>query len=85
MPTTPTWQLQEAKSRFSELVDRTLEGEPQVVTRRGKPVVVVVPYETYQTLTRPGNLSEFLLTSPLAGAELEFERDRSRPRDLDLA
>lgn len=85
MSTVPTWQLQEAKSRFSELVDRTLDDGPQVVTRHGRPVVVVVAYDDYQTLTRPGNLSEFLLASPLAGAELDIERDRSLPREIDLA
>jgi antitoxin Phd len=81
----PTWQLQEAKSRFSELVDRTLDAGPQIVTRHGHPVVVVVSYDAFQALTRPGNLSEFLLASPLAGIELEIERDRSLPRDVDLA
>ncbi len=36
------WQVQEAKQRFSELVRRTLEEGPQVVTRHGEEVVVVV-------------------------------------------
>lgn len=30
------WQLQEAKARFSEVVDRAMAGEAQVVTRRGR-------------------------------------------------
>jgi len=37
-----TWQLQEAKSRFSELVDCTLAEGPQLVTRRGAEAVVVI-------------------------------------------
>jgi len=45
------WQLQEAKARFSELVDRALEGEAQVVTRHGQKVVVVLEYEKYTALT----------------------------------
>ncbi len=36
------WQLQEAKSRFSELVERTLRSGAQVITRRGKKVVVII-------------------------------------------
>jgi len=36
------WQLQEAKARFSELIDDTLEKGPQVVTRRGIDTAVVV-------------------------------------------
>lgn len=38
-----TWQLQEAKNRFSELVDLSLTEGPQIVTRHGKPVVQIVP------------------------------------------
>ncbi len=40
-----TWQLQEAKNRFSELVDLTLSEGPQIVTRHGKPVVQIVPLD----------------------------------------
>ncbi|MDQ3397401.1 MAG: type II toxin-antitoxin system prevent-host-death family antitoxin, partial [Deinococcota bacterium] len=36
------WQLQEAKARFSEVVERALEGEAQVVTRRGEKAVAVI-------------------------------------------
>ena len=45
-----TWQLQDAKNRFSAVVDAALTGEPQEVTRRGKPVVVVVAVEDYRRL-----------------------------------
>jgi prevent-host-death family protein len=79
------WQLQEAKSRFSELVERSLRNGAQIVTRRGKKVVVVLSYEEYRRLTAPQrNLAQFLLQSPLAGSELEIERDRSLPREVDL-
>jgi prevent-host-death family protein len=36
------WQVQEAKTRLSELMDRVLSEGPQVITRHGKPVVKVV-------------------------------------------
>lgn len=79
------WQLQDAKSRFSELVERTLRNGAQIVTRRGKKVVVMLSYEEYRRLTAPrGNLAQFLLDSPLAGSELPIERDRSLPREVDL-
>lgn len=41
-----TWQLQEAKNRFSELVDLSLKEGPQIVTRHGKPVVQIVPLDS---------------------------------------
>lgn len=79
------WQLQDAKSRFSELVERTLRNGAQIVTRRGKKVVVMLSYEEYRRLTAPQrNLAQFLLQSPLAGSELNIERDQSLPREVDL-
>ncbi|HWY05717.1 MAG TPA: type II toxin-antitoxin system Phd/YefM family antitoxin [Candidatus Acidoferrales bacterium] len=44
------WQLQDAKSRFSELIDDTLEKGPQVVTRRGVDTAVVVSVEEWKKL-----------------------------------
>jgi prevent-host-death family protein len=44
------WQLQEAKARFSEVVEQALTGEVQIVTRRGRPAVVVIPYEEYERM-----------------------------------
>ncbi|MCX8023596.1 MAG: type II toxin-antitoxin system Phd/YefM family antitoxin [Thermanaerothrix sp.] len=79
------WQLQDAKSRFSELVERSLHEGAQIVTRRGKKVVVVLSYEEYRRLTAPQrNLAQFLLQSPLAGSELDIKRDQSLPREVSL-
>lgn len=39
-----TWQVQEAKNRFSELIDLARTQGDQVVTRHGKPVAMVVAY-----------------------------------------
>ncbi len=44
------WQLQDAKARFSELIDDTLEKGPQVVTRRGIDTAVVVSIDEWKTL-----------------------------------
>lgn len=44
------WQLQDAKSRFSELIDDTLEKGPQVVTRRGVDTAVVVSIDEWKKL-----------------------------------
>jgi len=77
--------LQEAKSRFSELVERTLGDGAQIVTRRGKKVVVMLSYEEYcRLLARRANLAQFLLESPLAGSELALERDKSLPSSVNL-
>lgn len=44
------WQLQEAKARFSELIDETLDKGPQVVTRRGVETAVVVSIDEWRRL-----------------------------------
>lgn len=59
------WQLQEATQRFSALVRRTLEEGPQIVTRHGADVVVVVSAEQYRgSQGRTPDLAEFLLSGP---------------------
>ena len=79
------WQLQDAKNRFSELVDTALSEGPQVVTRHGRDTVVVVPVETYRGLTRPrGSLVEFFARSPLRGVRLDLGRDGDTGRSLRL-
>ncbi len=79
------WQLQDAKSKFSELVERALSHGAQIVTRRGQKTVVVLPYDEYKNLTQQHDrLSEFLVASPLYQSELEIPRDSSLPRDIEI-
>lgn len=78
------WQLQEAKRRFSELVRTTLEDGPQVVTRHGEDVVVVVSADEYRGAhQKDPDFAEFLLASPDFGP-LDLERSRRMPRDPEL-
>ena len=60
------WQLQDAKSKFSEMVERALANGVQIVTRRGQKTVVILPFDEYQRLTKQtDSLVQFLLASPL--------------------
>ncbi len=68
------WQLQDAKQRFSELVDRARSEGAQVVTRRGHEVVVVLAIERYRELIGGGDGFKDLLLSGPDLAELEIER-----------
>ena len=80
-----TWQLQDAKNRFSELVKNARSKGPQLVTRRGKPAVVVLSAEAYQANLAGGNtVLETLLSAPRLGDVLEIERDRTPSREVDL-
>lgn len=79
------WQLQDAKNRFSELVDTVLTAGPQVVTRRGEDAVVVIPAKTYRELTQPkGSLVDFFANSPLRGARLDLTRDHDTGQRVRL-
>ena len=65
-----TWQVQEAKARFSELIEATLRDGPQVVTRRGVETAVVIPIEQWRQIerSRPLDRKEVLLEP---GARIE--------------
>ncbi len=80
-----TWQLQQAKNHFSELVNRALSEGPQVVTRHGEEIVVILSKADYNRLIKSQNsLLDFFRQSPLVGVELDLERDQSLPRDIHL-
>jgi antitoxin Phd len=76
------WQLQEAKAKFSEVVEAALQDGPQAVTRRGEQAVVIVSYEAFVALTQ-ANTS---LDDALAGApeELVIERDKTPVPSITL-
>jgi len=67
------WQLQEAKQRFSELI-RSVEADgPQVVTRHGEDVAVVISIAEYRHLCHEGeNFKAFLQSAP--DLDLEISR-----------
>ena len=81
-----TWALQDAKSRFSEVVGMVSEKGPQIVTKRGEPVAVVISYRDYKS--RAGDEENFvdaLLSCPRFSTPLDFERDhRDFGREVEL-
>jgi prevent-host-death family protein len=79
------WQLQEAKNKFSNLVDKAHHDGPQVVTKHGKESVVIIAIEDYKKLNKPkSDLVSFFKTSPLSGINLDLTRDKSSSRDIEL-
>ncbi len=72
-----TWQLQDAKNRFSNLVKEAQQSGPQIVTKRGEEAVVVLSIDDFRKLTRPSNnLVAFFKNSPLSGMNLKIQRDK---------
>lgn len=75
------WQLQEAKNKFSEVVEEAISHGPQVITRRGIETAVVLSYAEYRRmLLQAKKLSEFFRESPLAEADLDLTRAPGGPR-----
>lgn len=74
-----SWQVQDAKARFSEFLDATIKKGPQVVTRRGIETAVLVPIEEWNRLqraARPG------LKALLLAPETRFENLIAEGRNL---
>ncbi len=81
------WPLQDAKNKFSALVNAALAGEPQRVTRRGQPAVVVLAAEEYERLCRlekadAPTLGALLLEIPQDDGEFDRLPLNARPSDL---
>ena len=75
------WQVQEAKARFSEMLETSLADGPQVVTKRGVEAAVLVPIDQWRRLlrmTRP-DLKELLL-APEARTDSLTPPRRDLPR-----
>jgi prevent-host-death family protein len=80
------WQIQDAKQRFSEVLRAAAEGEPQIVTKHGREVAVVIDIEEYRRL-RGGvpSFMAFLRADPILDDDFEIERQSDLPRQIDLA
>ena len=79
------WQLQEAKNKFSKLVEKAQHEGPQFVTKHGKESVVVLSVEEYKKIIKPkSNLFQFIQTSPLSKNMVSIKRDKSSGRDIEL-
>ena len=86
-----SWSLQDAKNRFSAVVEAALRQGPQTVTRRGRPAVTVIATAEYEGLRRAAaaarpDFRAHLLAIPPAGEAVEdFPRAHAAPRSVDLS
>jgi prevent-host-death family protein len=81
-----SWSVQDAKNRFSEVVEAA-QRKPQTVTKHGRPAVVVVAADEYDRLRKLQQLkapsfAEMLLAMPQG--DIEFERLNATPRDVEF-
>jgi prevent-host-death family protein len=82
----PSWKLEDAKARFSEVVRRARTEGPQCVTVRGKDAVVVIAVETLEKMLPPEEprqgLVDFLQS--LGIGDLDVTREHDTGRDIIL-
>ena len=82
------WRLQDAKAQFSAVVDAALNGEAQLVTRRGKRAVVVLSADEYERLRRgeraqaPGFIDHLLAMPKAAPHRADAGRPAIKLRDV---
>ena len=87
-----SWQVQEAKQRFSEVLRAVRDDGPQTITRHGEEIAVVIDINEYRRLVGPTpDLTQLLLDGPPVSddfaeimEEIVAERKHARYRDIDL-
>jgi antitoxin Phd len=79
------WQLNDAKKKFSKLIEKTQCEVPQIVTKHGKECIVILSIEEYQKMIQSKtSLVKFFQEAPLAKSALIIDRDKSTSRDAEL-
>ncbi len=79
------WQVQDAKQRFSELIRTAHVDGPQIVTRHGEEIAVVIDIAEYRRLKgETAEFKDYLRSGPWFD-DLDLDRTAERPRDIDWA
>ena len=82
---TRAWTVAEAKSKFSEVIERATTDGPQTITKNGRRTAVVVAVEEWEKKTkRKGSLAEFFAASPLRDSGLKVKRLPGRLRKVEV-
>jgi antitoxin Phd len=79
-----TWQVQEAKTRLSEVIERARTEGPQTITRHGAERAIVISIEDYRSLVaHQPDFKAHLLGGPKVD-DFSIDRDRDTGRRIDL-
>jgi antitoxin Phd len=79
-----TWQMQDAKTRLSEVIKRSRTEGPQTITRHGRERAVLLSIEDYRALAaRQPDFKAYLLGGPKVD-DFAIERDRDTGRTVEL-
>ena len=79
------WQIQQAKSKLSELIELAQREGPQTITKHGKPSAMILSMEQYELMRRQKpSLIEYLLHEGPKFDDLDIERSKDVGREVDL-
>ncbi len=78
-----TWQLQEAKSQFSRVIELAMSDSPQLITRNGKPVAYIISTDDFDDSLKP-SIKSVLLNQPHKDVDITIDRNNELLRDIDL-
>jgi prevent-host-death family protein len=82
--TMAAWQVQEAKTRFSEVIEEANLKGPQIITRHGSERAVILSIADYRALAaHKPDLRQYLLGGPKVDS-FEVKRDRDKGRTVRL-
>lgn len=76
-------QLRDAKAGLSGIVDDVVQGEPTIITRHGKPEVIILSIQEWERLSRVPSFGRLLMSAPLEENDLP-PRDDAPVREIDL-
>lgn len=78
------WSVQHAKAKFSELLDTCIEGQAQIVTKRGREVAVLVSIEEWKRLQAQAkpSLKQLLLADDARIDEVPTDKRNKKRRDI---
>ncbi len=79
------WQLQEAKAKFSKVINEAIQRGPQIITKHGIETALLISIDDYKQISKKeSKISRFFKSSPLYNVELDIQRSKDYPRDIEL-
>lgn len=79
------WQIQEAKAKFSQLVEDANNKGYQTITKNGEPIAVIISNKEFNKFMKPKtSLLKFFKEAPHPEIELPIQRSKDLPRDINL-
>lgn len=79
------WQIQEAKAKFSQVIEEATHKGYQTITKKGEPIAVILSKKEFDKMVQPEtSFLDFFKSAPYPDLELDIQRSKELPRKIDL-